>query len=300
VARQCDAARKRIRCGAAALFFNLMPMVGVEGLVATPDAPEMAAAAFLLYALARSPRPKTACGGSQPASPPVCPAVEIHRLLSRLGILVWLAAVPKERRWFLSFWPYLGGAIALLMFVPVILWNAQHGWVSFALQFGRVESGGFTLRFLGEFLAGQIGLATPFIAILASQGQRWPCAATVTDSKPSRWAAAMILPATLYFVWHSLHDRVQGNWPSFFYPALAIAAAGACLRLQVKGASSLLRVSRVSAIPFAVVMIAAVYAQALFDIVPIREPVSRLLAFNMAPWSASLRTFRRSSMRAPS
>ena len=36
----------------AALFFNLMPMIGVESLVATPDAPEIAAAAVLLYALA--------------------------------------------------------------------------------------------------------------------------------------------------------------------------------------------------------------------------------------------------------
>src|SRR5262249_19733275 len=35
----------------AALFFNLMPMVGIEALVATPDALAIAAAAFLLYAL---------------------------------------------------------------------------------------------------------------------------------------------------------------------------------------------------------------------------------------------------------
>ena len=37
----------------------------------------------------------------------------------------------------------------------------------------------------------------------------------------------MVAPAMLYFLIHALHDRVQGNWPSFLYPAFAIAAAAA-------------------------------------------------------------------------
>ncbi|PMZ83946.1 glycosyltransferase family 39 protein, partial [Pseudomonas sp. FW306-2-11AD] len=47
------------------------------------------------------------------------------------AILIWLAAVPKLRRWFLSPWPYLGGLVAFALFSPVILWNADHHWVSF-------------------------------------------------------------------------------------------------------------------------------------------------------------------------
>jgi 4-amino-4-deoxy-L-arabinose transferase-like glycosyltransferase len=37
----------------AALFFNLMPMIGIESLAATPDAPGIAAAAFVLLSLAK-------------------------------------------------------------------------------------------------------------------------------------------------------------------------------------------------------------------------------------------------------
>jgi 4-amino-4-deoxy-L-arabinose transferase-like glycosyltransferase len=37
----------------AALIFNLMPMIGVESLVATPDAPQIAASAWLVFALAK-------------------------------------------------------------------------------------------------------------------------------------------------------------------------------------------------------------------------------------------------------
>jgi len=32
---------------------------------------------------------------------------------------------------------------------------------------------------------------------------------------------------TLYFVWHSLHARVEANWFAPVYPVFAIAAAGA-------------------------------------------------------------------------
>lgn len=39
-------------------------------------------------------------------------------------------------------------------------------------------------------------------------------------------------------------------------------------------------------------MIAVVYAQALFDLVPIREPVSRLLAYNIAPVVRQLEELR--------
>jgi len=112
------------------------------------------------------------------------------------------------------------------------------------------------------------------------------------DQEALALAAAMIFPAMLYFIWHSLHDRVQGNWPSFLYPSLAMAAAAACLRVQGAKRSLLVRLSRHAAIPFAGVMIAAVYAQGLFDIVPVREPVSRLLAYNIAPVVRELEELR--------
>src|SRR5258708_15709632 len=145
------------------------------------------------------------------------------------GVLVWLALVPKERHWFASFWPYLGGTIALLMLLRVVLWNAEHGWISFALQFGRVEGEGLTLRYLGEFLAGQVALATPFIAILGVGG-----IVMILRSRDAMYSerallVAMMTPSAIYFLWHSLHDRVQGNWPSFFYPPLAISAPAASL-----------------------------------------------------------------------
>jgi 4-amino-4-deoxy-L-arabinose transferase-like glycosyltransferase len=267
----------------AALIFNLMPMVGIESLAATPDAPEIAASALLMLALAKigeTGRGAWWIGAGIAAG---------FALLSKytaffLGaaILAWLAIVPKERHWFLSFWPYLGGAIALLMFLPVVLWNAQHDWVSFALQFGRVGAGGFTFRYLGEFLAAQLALATPFLAILGTAGIVMILRSREALRSELALIAAMIAPALIYFLWHSLHSRVQGNWPSFLYPAFAIAAAMAFLRAGEPGSSATLWICRRFSVPFAAAAIALIYAQALWGVIPrVRDPISRLLAVGM-------------------
>ena len=267
----------------SALFFNLMPMVGVEALVATPDAPEIAAAAFVLLALAKIAETRNRLWWI---------AVGVaagFALLSKYtafflgaGIVFWLVIVPKERRWLLSVWPYLGAAIALLMFGPTVLWNAEHNWISFAKQFGRVEEGGFTLRFLGEFLGAQLVLATPFLAILGTAGTILILRSREMMRSELALLFAMIAPAVVYFVWHSLHDRVQGNWPSFLYPVFAIAAAVAWLHVKQTKATAVLRISQLSAVPVAVAMMLILYAQALWTIIPgVRDPVSRLLAIGM-------------------
>lgn len=265
------------RAGAlSALVFSAMPMIGVELLVATPDAPQIAAAAVLFYVLANLAQ--TGNGQWWIAAGVVLGLALLSKYTGfflGLGVLFWLLVTPSQRRWLLSFWPYLGGTIALLMFLPVVLWNASHDWLSFRLQFGRVGSGGFTLRYLGEFLAGQIGLASPLIAILGVAGL-----VSVARSRNPKLAliTALMVPALVFFLWQSLRSRVQGNWPSFLYPAFAVAAVSASLSPALQQWRAL-RWSARAATPVALVMIGLIYAQAVFGIVPVvREPISRMLA----------------------
>jgi 4-amino-4-deoxy-L-arabinose transferase-like glycosyltransferase len=46
-----------------------------------------------------------------------------------------------RRRWLSSPGPYLAMVIGLLLFSPVLIWNAGHGWVSFYFQGGRAVGG---------------------------------------------------------------------------------------------------------------------------------------------------------------
>jgi 4-amino-4-deoxy-L-arabinose transferase-like glycosyltransferase len=263
----------------AALFFNLTLMVAVETLSATPDAPALAAAAAVLYALAKIE--ETGKGAWWLA---VGIAAGLG-LLSKYtafflgaGIVVWLLLSPKARRWLFTPWPWLGGVLAALVFLPNLLWNASHDWATFVFQFGRIASGSFTLRFLFEFLGVQLVLASPFIFVLAALA----LAFHARDRDSAIFLlAALVFPSALYFLIHSLHDRIQGNWPSFLFPALAAAAAQAWRETDWSGwTRPVWRVSRAAATWCAAAMLLAVYAQALFGVIPFgrTDPLARLLA----------------------
>jgi len=242
------------RAGAlSCLLFNLTPMIAVETMAATPDAPLIVCSAGFLWALANVQETQTGrwwfavgiAGGLALLS-------KYTAFFLGAGALAWIAFVPSARRWLLSPWPYLGAILAFVIFAPNLVWNAQHHWMTFAFQFGRVGTGHFTLRFLAEFIGAQLLLSTPFILV---------CGASGISRKSMSVLAALILPSVAYFAIHSLHDRVQGNWPCFLYPALAVAAAGAMLS---SGRGFFEKWSARLAVPVAAVLLVLCYLQALF------------------------------------
>ena len=78
--------------------------------------------------------------------------------------------VPELRKWLFSLWPWIAGVIALVVFSPTLIWNAEHHWASVLYQYNRLVVYEWTLRYLGEFFATQIGIATPPIFILGAMG----------------------------------------------------------------------------------------------------------------------------------
>jgi len=98
--------------------------------------------------------------------------------------------------------------------------------------------------------------------------------------RPLAYCAASVWPALLYFAAHSLHSRVQGNWPSFLYPSLAVLAAGAA-RFPWKShfAQRSANLSQVLAVPTAAVILFVIYAQAFFVVVPMgrHDPIARMM-----------------------
>lgn len=278
-----------------ALFFNVTLMSSTVGVAATPDSPAMAAAAFFLFALAQ------VAATERPTWWLAAGAAAGFALLSKYtapflaaGALGWLCVSPRERRWLRSPWPYLGAALALVMFAPVIVWNGTHGWISFEWQFGRVVVHSFSAGYLGEFLAGQVALATPFIFALGLAGVIGIVGTEAKRGAPILLIVGMLAPATAYFLWHSLHTRVQGNWPSFLYPAFCIAAAwpGPTGGL----AARVVHFSRALAVPTAVLVTLVVYVHAFRPLVSLPgslDPVARTLAVGYGPIVEEVEALRR-------
>ena len=152
----------------AALTLNLAPVLAwTTGSFVVPDGPLIAASMAGAYCLARvlfapgSPSPlwwlaAGACGGL------ACLA-KLHGVLLFAGTALYLLTTPAKRHWMLSPWPYLGIAIAAVMFTPVIAWNIQHDWVSFAFQGGRARATRLDLLAPLRALAGQALFLLPWL-----------------------------------------------------------------------------------------------------------------------------------------
>ncbi len=223
------------RCGVpAAALLNGTLLVGAGAVTMTPDTPLLLFWAATLWALARLLRSgdgrwwlvvgfAAGCAG----------ASKYTGGFLGLGIVLWLLWVPGLRHWFARAYLWLGGAVAAAVFAPVVLWNAEHGWASFAKQGGRTGDWdpGLALRHVSELLGGQAGLATPLVFVLLSAGV-WVAVRRAAGRDPA-WSllAALTVPGLLVFVQHAIGDRVQANWPAIVYPAAAVCAAGLGWRL---------------------------------------------------------------------
>lgn len=83
-----------------------------------------------------------------------------HGVLLFAGAGVFILASARQRFWLATPWPYAAGLVALLVFSPVLIWNAQHHWISFLFQGGR--SGAPQLHLVAPLAL--IGLQSLFLA----------------------------------------------------------------------------------------------------------------------------------------
>lgn len=207
----------------AVLLFQLFPLVGIGSVILTPDSGAVLAATLLLWSLAAF----ATSGQARWLLPAGLFAglgllAKYTILALGLGILLWLlwhrALHATFRRWPL----WAGGLLVLLLFLPVLLWNAEHGWLSFQKQFaGRGGEGADllgSLKLLGVVTLALGVLAAPFAALGFWRGLR--------SADPRRTLIPLLsLPLLLALLVLALWDEVLGQWPAPLYPGFAVLAA---------------------------------------------------------------------------
>ncbi len=123
-------------------------------------------------------------------------------------------------------WFWLGLAMLLVCMSPVLVWNAQHGWVMVLHEAGHIGDGSpvahpYHWRDFGEFLAGQwlaLGAILPLLALPA--WLRRPA----QPGLRMLWGIALLTLA--FFMFKAMHGKVQPNWPAPAYIGLLILFAG--------------------------------------------------------------------------
>ncbi|MGZ4427300.1 MAG: ArnT family glycosyltransferase [Nocardioidaceae bacterium] len=81
------------------------------------------------------------------------------------GILVGVAAVRETRHQLATPWPWLAGLVALVLWLPNLLWQAAHGWPVFALSADIADEFGGVGGRIG-LVAQALVMFSPLIAVL--------------------------------------------------------------------------------------------------------------------------------------
>jgi hypothetical protein len=165
-------------------------------------------------------------------------------LLSKFTAIMLLPAlaafllVPDWRwRWLRSPYPYLAALIALLLFLPVLIWNAEHDWASFRFQLVRATAiHDFSLRTVGDYIGLQLGLVGFLLLPVVLSG----LILTAWRGYRTREPLAILLSTSvlvpfLYFLWKSLTLRIGDTWPMFMWPVGFAAAAINIVLLRREG-----------------------------------------------------------------
>jgi len=146
------------------------------------------------------------------------------------GIAAWLVLAVEMRPWLKRREPYIAGMIALALFCPVIVWNAQHGWVSFIKQFGRAldHSSVGGLDNMAAFVGIQAAFVSPLIFVFIIAGLAVAVARGLRRQEANWLLLALTsAPILLYFLLHAFSAEVLPQWPSAAYAAGVVAAIAA-------------------------------------------------------------------------
>lgn len=215
-----DIARRRTYSWNAALFVVLALETTVNygffSIVVEPNLPLLFFASAMVWSLSRldethDPRWWLAVGAAAGLA-----------ALSKLLIILLTPAVlafalfPGVRS-LATPWPYAGAAIALAIFSPFLIWNAQHDWASFAYQSARLSGGegNNLLRYAlyETLLVGPVLLVAVLAGAIVAfvRGVRSGQAFTVALS-------IAVLAPLAYFAARSFDTYINQSWSWLIWP----------------------------------------------------------------------------------
>jgi len=151
---------------------------------------------------------------------------------------LFLVFSKEHRYWFKQKEPYIALAIASVMTLPVVIWNAQNGWASFGFQlahgFGNTAPK-FSLALLGKCLGAQAGYISPFLFILNFVVLvSITIKAVVKKDKKLLLISAFSLPVIFLFNAIASYKEILPHWPAMGYLTLSIPLAIFCIGLWRK------------------------------------------------------------------
>ena len=207
----------------AVAMAQVLPFFFLSGLLMTPDAPLTAAWAASLFFLERA-----YIAGSARAWLGAGLAMGLGLIskytIGLLGVacLAFMLVDPPSRRWFRRWEPYAAVLIAAAAFAPVLIWNAENHWASFAFQTSRrlAEAPRFSLH---KLVGGALVLLTPVGLVAAGTAM---CGIIRAERSRRFLQVAVLIPMSVFALF-SLRHEVKLDWTGApWAAALPLMACG--------------------------------------------------------------------------
>ena len=215
----------------AAALAATSPILILTGSLALPDAPVTAAYAGATWLVARA-RGRGWIWAGVAVGLALLSKYTAALFAPALLLLVFLDRDLRDE--LRTPWPWLGGAVAILLFLPNLLWNATHDWMAIQFQIRHGLGSQATLRSFLEFAGGLLGgagaVALPLGIWQLARGR---------GSFSLRVAAATFLPIAVTAI-SAFRGPVEANWAALAYPALCGAGAAALVRIRPAWSQALL------------------------------------------------------------
>ena len=239
----------------AALLFQVIPAYFIYGLLITPDAPLICFWLLTMYLVSIAVlKNRASVWYGVGAALGFAMLSKYTALFLVPSALLFLVGDREQRKWLLRKEPYLAFFLSLIIFSPVVVWNYQHRWISFAFQFSR--------RLLGEGYKGAafdqellisharhpfleslgIQVGAFFVTYLAMLLLSFAVALySATTDRGLRWKFSLFFsfPFLVFFAVYCIGSKVNANWPLPGYLALLIAAHTCYRYLRFKSGRTL-------------------------------------------------------------
>jgi 4-amino-4-deoxy-L-arabinose transferase-like glycosyltransferase len=209
---------------AATAMMLVTPFFSLGQTIITPDGPLVAgwiAAFYFTVRALQDDRPAWLLAAGVAAG--VASLGKYTGFLLLPQIFLALLLDRRGRRMLASPYPWAGAALAILVFSPVVAWNATHGWASFGFQFGkRGHEMQLEPVLVGRFFGLQALVVSPvlFLVLLAAM----VAAVRSWRDETMRLCAIFSVPMMALWIVVSPFHWVKMNWAVPVYPTALLAA----------------------------------------------------------------------------
>lgn len=264
------------------ILFNVLPLTLLGMIVITPDIPVLLFWSLSVYFFWQViQRHKTWAWYALGVSFGMALLSKYTAILMLPSFLVYLL-LTEDRRWLKTVHPYLALLLGLACFLPVLIWNSDHDWISFTFQ-SRNGLGGdkFELAQVAEYIAGQMLISGPITWLLGvvATAALWRRSEGGVR-KETLFLVCAAMPVILFFTLSSFRKTANPNWPAMAYFAFSLLVTHFCLQGYSKWRRSLWSVAVASSL--ALSLVATLHAR--FSILPLAKYSQAMADADFTNW----------------